>query len=799
MRVRRTAHSLVDVSSREWSHSCGVLESFDRTSFVTKACSHAFQWPSHLSTYKRGLRRTHTMAENTSGPGATVVNVDDCVVKDASSFQLTKNPDFIKTRLVTFDRLYEQQQKRLNEIEKCDISVELEVPGKPSATITGKSWLTCPADLIQHLSKSEAQGIVVAEILPVGTVMDLVADIEDDKAVNEDWLMWDLYRPLEGDCKLRFHSFDSPKGKHVFWHSSAHMLGSALETLYGAYITIGPALSQGFYYDCYIGSNTLKPEDMGAIAHQVSAMAKVKSPFQRLVCSKEEALELMKHNPFKVELIRKKVPDGTNTVCYRCGDFVDLCRGPHLPFTSTVHHKAFDVTKFSSCYWLSKSSADTLQRVYGISFPKEDQLKEHKRRIEEAKSRDHRVIGTNLNLFHFDNIHSPGSCFWLPNGAKIYNRLVELMRENYRLRGYQEVITPNIFSCELWKTSGHYDNYRENMYMFSVDDSEWGMKGMNCPGHCLMFKYISPSYRQLPMRFADFGVLHRNELSGSLSGLTRVRRFQQDDAHVFCTTDQISEEVLAILNFIDDVYSLFGFKYSFKLSTKPAKALGDAELWEKAEAGLKDALDSCGRPWTLNPGDGAFYGPKIDVILLDCLEREHQCGTVQLDFNLPIRFNLGYRDKEDGENSDCKRGFSRPVIVHRAIFGSLERFIAIVIEHLNGKFPFWLSPTQVAILPISDKHLPYSNKLHRKLVHLGYNCYVDASANTMNKKIKSNQAQRYNFMLIVGDREVETNTVSMRAMDSQANETLTLDQLYDRLAEEAESYKKNISCYHLNE
>ncbi|KAK1936161.1 putative threonyl-tRNA synthetase [Babesia divergens] len=752
------------------------------------------------------------MADKCDTTTSHIGSTDDRVIKDPFSFQLMKNPDFIKSRLSTFEALYERQLKRLDEVEKRDITVDIEVTGMPTETVNGKSHLTCPADLLKRLSKSDAQGVIVAEILPTGnSIMEDVADIENDEAAKEDWVLWDLYRPLEGDCKLRFHNFESPKGQQVFWHSSAHLLGSALETLYGAYITIGPAITSGFYYDCYLGNNTLKPDDMKTIIAHVSSMVKVKSPFQRLVCTKEEALELMKHNPFKVELIRKKVPDGGNTVCYRCGDFVDLCRGPHLPFTTSVHHKGFTVTKFSSCYWLSKNTADSLQRVYGISFPKEDQLAAYKRRIEEAKTRDHRVIGTNLNLFQFDNIHSPGSCFWLPNGAKIYNRLVDFMRENYRLRGYQEVITPNIFSSELWKTSGHYDNYKENMYMFTVDEAEWGMKAMNCPGHCLIFKHMSPSYKQLPMRFADFGVLHRNELTGSLSGLTRVRRFQQDDAHVFCTTDQIFDEVLSILKFIDDVYSIFGFSYSFKLSTKPAKALGDHELWEKAEAGLRDALDKCGRQWTLNPGDGAFYGPKIDVILVDCIGREYQCGTVQLDFNLPIRFDLGYRDK-DVESTDCKRGFSRPVIIHRAIFGSLERFIAIVLEHLNGKLPFWLSPTQIAILPISDKHLPYSNKLYKKLIHLGkkcyiitpnlntgYNCYVDSSANTMNKKIKMNQAQRYNYMVIVGDREVETSTVSLRSMDSQANETLTLDELYAKFAEESQAYKKNISCFHIEE
>ncbi|UKK00716.2 threonyl-tRNA synthetase [Theileria orientalis] len=704
-----------------------------------------------------------------------ILDTSHKVVSDPAGFKLQANPEFIKQRLDLFSKLYQIQQEKMKEKASHDIELTL-VTEEGEKLISAKSHITTPHDLLSLLEKKVAKKVVVASVLYENRQSETFADIDEDNLEVSDWVLWDLKRPLEGSCKVKFLDFNSDQGKHVYWHSSAHILGSALETLYGGYLTIGPALSPGFYYDIYLGNNSIKPEDVKPLLEQVDKLANSNSPFERLVCTKEEALELMKYNPFKVQLIKNKVPDGQNTVCYRCGDFVDLCRGPHILTTSMVRANSFDITKISSSYWLSNSLSDTLQRVYGISFPEKDQLKEYKRKIEEAKQRDHRLIGTNQNLFYFDTVHSPGSCFWLPHGAKIYNRLVELLRDNYRIRGYQEVITPNIYSCDLWKQSGHYENYKENMYLFNCEDSEWGMKPMNCPGHCLMFKHLFLSYKQLPLRLADFGVLHRNELTGSLSGLTRVRRFQQDDAHIFCTREQIMDEVLDLLNFISKVYSLFEFRYEFKLSTKPAKALGDDDLWELAEKSLEEALNRSGNKWTLNPGDGAFYGPKIDIVLFDCLDREHQCGTIQLDFNLPIRFNLEYRDKSESGTENVRCGFNRPVIIHRAIFGSIERFVAIVLEQTKGKLPFWLSPNQVLIIPITDKQIHYAEELWDKLNRLGYNVEIDKTNNTINKKIKFGQQQRWNYMAIVGDREVETNTVSLRPRDTDDQNVISVDE-----------------------
>ncbi|KAK2196878.1 bifunctional Class II Aminoacyl-tRNA synthetase-Biotinyl protein ligase (BPL) and lipoyl protein ligase (LPL)/Aminoacyl-tRNA synthetase [Babesia duncani] len=768
------------------------------------------------------------------------VNSSECtpqlIVGDPKCFSLCKNPPFIKDRLALFEKLYEQQQQRVKELqdaEAVEIQVKLELPDSGASTIVrAQAHWTTPRDIAEGISKDFASKVIVAEVFAEDKTLEHFVDIDEaggegTHGESDGWALWDLSRPLEGACRLRFLDFDSENGKRVFWHSSAHMLGSALETLFGGYVTIGPPTKEGFFYDVYLGENTLVPEDMQEIAKHMRQLAKKKHLFQRLVCTREQAMELMKYNPFKLELIRKKVLPGHKTVCYRCGDFVDLCCGPHIYSTGVVHPDGMEVTKFSACYWLAKSDLDVLQRVYAISFPTKEQLQEHQRIVREAKLRDHRVVGTDLGLFYFDATHSPGSCFWFPRGARIYNRLQEFMRENYRLRGYNEIVTPNIFACDLWKRSGHYDNYRENMYMFTVDDHEWGMKAMNCPGHCLMFKQMNLSYRQLPLRLADFGVLHRNELAGSLTGLTRVRRFQQDDAHIFCTPEQVFPEVRDMLHFVKEVYQLFGFDYFFKLSTKPEKALGTAEVWARAEDALRTALETTGNEWVLNPGDGAFYGPKIDIVLYDSLKRQHQCGTIQLDFNLPERFNLEYRDSTDSTlegsphindsskpqleasettqdpvGSTCnttgiRRGFARPIIIHRALFGSLERFIAIVLEHFAGKLPFWLSPTQLAILPLADRHADYCHKLCRRMMLRGIWAEVDASNNTINKKVKSAQGQRYCYMAVVGDREVETETVTLRPLDSQTQDVMTIQQLEEKLCKEAVSYKNHMTIFKL--
>jgi threonyl-tRNA synthetase len=392
-----------------------------------------------------------------------------------------------------------------------------------------------------------------------------------------------------------------------------------------------------------MGSLHLSQANYEEIEKQVESIAKENQPFERVILTKAEALELFACNPFKVDLIRNKVPEGSLTSAYSCGSLVDLCMGPHLPSTALV--RGFKVTKNSTSNWLGNTSLDSLQRIYAVSFPSTKELEEYLAAQAELEARDHRNIGPQQNLFHFNQL-SPGSAFFFPHGARIYNKLLDFMRREYLIRGYEEVISPNIYNAQLWKISGHYFKYKDNMFMVETDDTSFGLKPMNCPGHCLMFDMAQKSYRDLPLRMADFGVLHRNEIHGALTGLTRVRRFQQDDAHIFCRDDQIEDEILGVLDFLDHVYTVFGFKYALELSTRPKEFLGEIAVWDKAEAQLIRALDQFGKPYKINPEDGAFYGPKIDVKLFDAYQREHQCGTVQLDFQLPKRFNLQYRVKE---------------------------------------------------------------------------------------------------------------------------------------------------------
>ena len=464
--------------------------------------------------------------------------------------------------------------------------------------------------------------------------------------------MWDLSRPLDGDCEIDYCTIEDKEGKTVFWHSSAHILGSALEHAYGSHLCIGPPLEEGFYYDTYMGKNVIDEKDYEKIEKEAQKVITSNHPYSRLTLTKEEALTLFGENPFKVQLISNKIPDNGKTTAYKCGDLIDLCLGPHLNSTGVV--KAFKITKNSSCYWLAKSDNDSLQRVYGVTFNSKVLMEEYIKRKEEEEKRDHRNIGKQQDLFMFHQM-SPGSAFFNPSGAHIYNKLVDFMRREYSMRGFHEVISPNIYNLKLWKTSGHYKNYKENMFMVKIENQGFGLKPMNCPGHCLMFDSKARSYKELPIRFADFGVLHRNELSGALSGLTRVRRFAQDDAHIFCTPEQIQEEIFGQLQFVEYIYSVFGFEYELFLSTRPEKALGAVDLWDKAEKALADALNQFGKPWKINPGDGAFYGPKIDIKLYDAIKRTHQCGTIQLDFQLPIRFNLSYRTDEVVIKTDSEK------------------------------------------------------------------------------------------------------------------------------------------------
>lgn len=699
----------------------------------------------------------------------------------------TAEPAFLGERAAAWDRLWGRYQERLAARERRPMEITL-----PDGSVReGVSWDTTPLAVAESISKKLASDCVVALVEYSGPLeaegcapcvaadQDEEEDKEDDGAEAAGQL-WDLARPLEGSCKLQLIKFDDPRGRDTFWHSSSHVLGAALEAKFGGLLTIGPAVDSGFYYDMFLGDKRLSEADFPAIEQGVEELRKSDRPFVRMVISREEALELFAGNPFKVDLIERKVAPGAMTTAYRCGDLIDLCRGPHLP--STGRMKAFAVTKNSSAYWLGSADNDSLQRIYGVSFPSAKQLKDHQKMLEEAKERDHRRIGKQQELFFFNAMVSPGSCFWTSHGTKIYNRLQELMRAEYRVRGFDEVITPNIYSAELFKRSGHYQNYREDMYGFNVEGQEWFLKPMNCPGHCMVFDSKPRSYRELPLRMASFGVLHRNELSGTLSGLTRVRRFQQDDAHIFAREDQIREEVSAALNFVFDIYELFGFEFSLALSTRPKKALGSEELWNRAEAQLRQALDETGKKWTVNKGDGAFYGPKIDIRLQDALGRGHQCGTVQLDFQLPLRFNLRYQTEgaqaeaepaaaqEDGAGGGEEAGsppalgpgYARPVILHRAILGSIERMTGVLCEHFAGKWPFWLSPRQVMVVPVSEDAFEYARYVRDAMHARGLHAEANLGDERLNKKVREAQVAQWNYIVVVGKEEEEKLSVNVR-------------------------------------
>lgn len=725
-------------------------------------------------------QRAKTRLTQASGPSIAT----EQPAKIGGPFTLTPNPPFVAARAAVYDRVMERQSAEIAALAANQTPIKVTLPD--GAVKDGVAWQTTPLDVALAISQGLADQVVVARVTYKGKPEDpfsvSAADVDGNEArdtpaggdeccaavPNEKAELWDVFRPLIGDCRLELLKFDSREGKMVFWHSSAHILGESLEELKGAHLTIGPPVEGGFYYDSYMGTETVPESDLSVIEKACAKVVKGKQKFERIVLTKDEALEMFADNPFKTQIISTKIPDGGKTTAYRCGPLIDLCRGPHVPHTGKI--KAFAVTRTSSTYWLGKTTNDSLQRVYGISFPDKQQMKEWKHFQEEAAKRDHRRLGVSEELFFFHQL-SPGSGFWLPHGAAIYMKLLKFIREQYRERGYSEVITPNIYNMELWNISGHAQHYKDNMFVFNVEEQEFALKPMNCPAASLLFDHRQRSYRELPIRYADCGVLHRNELSGALTGLTRVRRFQQDDAHIFCRDDQIKKEVLDFLAFMKYVYDIFGIKFNLELSTRPEKAMGDLELWERAEGQLAEALDEfVGKgKWVVNPGDGAFYGPKIDIMITDALNRQHQCATVQLDFQLPIRFNLKYR-------SDDEELFKRPVIIHRAIYGSVERFVAVLVEHYAGKFPFWLSPRQILIVTVGAQFVDYGYKVKDQLFRAGFDVEIDDTGKTLNKKIREGQLAHYNFILVVGAAEQETNSVNIRTRDNKVRGTKTVEE-----------------------
>lgn len=744
-----------------------------------------------------------------------------------------EKPDFWNHRINIFDRLWEKQQADYA-AKKAPIKVTL-IDGKE---IDAESWVTCPLDIAKRLSNSLAEKVVVAR-------------------VNEE--LWDLTRPLEGNSTLELLDWEDKDARHVFWHSSSHILGYAMERVYNTKLSVGPALEEGgFFYEGQT-NRPVSESDYGVIEAAMQELVKEKVPYRRLVVSKEDALQLFNYTDFKSKILASKVPEGGTCTVYRCGMMIDPCRGPHIPDTGRV--KAFAVTKNSSSYFEGKADNEVLQRVYGIAFPKATMMTDWKKLQEEAAKRDHRNIGRQQTLFNFNEV-SPGCAFWLPHGTRIYNTLVEYQRKQYRRRGFDEVITPNIYSSKLWMVSGHWDKYADNMFCTTCEKEEFGMKPMNCPGHCMMFASQQHSYRELPIRYADFGVLHRNELSGALTGLTRVRRFQQDDAHIFCRMDQVTEEIGGALDFLNDVYGVFGFQFFLCHSTRPENKLGSEDTWDEAESRLRDSLNRfCGIPstlpdpfhpgkefsfdgkpesvkklkflihkaskgegewkgpthanvWTENTGDGAFYGPKIDIVVEDALRRRHQCATIQLDFNLPQRFGLKYTlataETESDEKKDAQKekhadphpsegkekpktnyekavrdlgidltldpNQARPVMIHRAIFGSVERFIAILCEHFGGEWPFWLSPRQIMVIPIANGVHDYANTVRDKFHNAGYFADVDLGPATLDKKVRNAELARYNLIFVVGQKEAETNTVNIRGRGEKRLGSKTIEE-----------------------
>lgn len=562
----------------------------------------------------------------------------------------------------------------------------------------------------------------------------------------------DLRTVLNEDCALEVLTFDSEEGRRAFNHTASHILAQAVKRLYpNAKLAIGPAIADGFYYDIDV-EPAFGPEELEKIEAEMHKIVKEAYDIERFELDRAGADALMAAEPYKLELIAEHSANGEPVSFYKQGEFTDLCAGPHLPDTGRV--KAVKLIQTTGAYWRGDAQNKMLCRVYGVAFPKQSELDAHLKMLEEAKKRDHRKLGKELELFDiFDE--GPGFPAFLPNGMVVRNELEKFWREIHQKAGYVEVRTPQIMSRTLWENSGHWDHYKDNMYTTIIDDMDYCIKPMNCPGGILVYKRKPHSYRDLPIRMGELGIVHRHELSGALHGLMRVRCFTQDDAHIFCTPDQLMDEIFGVINLIDSVYKVFGFEYDLELSTRPEDSMGSDEDWEAATNALRQALDSLDRPYKINEGDGAFYGPKIDFHLHDCIGRTWQCGTIQVDFQMPERFDITYMGA-DGEKH-------RPIMLHRVAFGSIERFIGILIEQFAGAFPLWLAPVQVEVIPVSERHLEYAAKVRDQMRAAGLRCELDTRNEKMGYKIREAQMMKIPYMLVVGDKEIENNAVAVRS------------------------------------
>lgn len=595
-------------------------------------------------------------------------------------------------------------------------------------------------------------------------------------AIKMNGVICDLSSILHEKDQISFIDFETKEGKEIFWHTSAHVLAQAILRLFPeAKPTIGPPIEQGFYYD--FANLKISDADFENIEKEViKIISENHKPKRHVLASKKEALKAFQENSYKCELI-EGFPEGGVLTAYEQAEFFDLCRGPHLPNLGKI--KAFKILKTAGAYWRGDSNREMLTRIYAISFPDRKMLKEYLTLLEEAKKRDHKILGPKLDLFSIRE-EAPGMPFIHPKGMIVWNQLIHFWRTMHEKSGYEEIKTPQIMSQELWETSGHWEHYRENMYAFSIEERHFAIKPMNCPGCMLYYKSKCHSYRELPLRISELGHVHRHEASGALSGLFRVRSFHQDDAHLFMQKSDIKQEILHVIALIEKTYSTFGLSYRLELSTRPANSIGSDEDWEIATSGLQEALDAWGQPYRINEADGAFYGPKIDIHIKDALSRSWQCGTIQLDMALPEKFQLEYMDK-DGQQK-------RPIMIHRALFGSVERFIGILIEHFVGKFPLWLSPSQTRIIPIADRHESYANEVCSAIKNAGFQSDVDASHESVNKKVRNAQLMQYNYIVILGDKEMENNSINLRTRDNVVHGELALNVFLHKIEQEKTNY-----------
>ena len=648
--------------------------------------------------------------------------------------------------------------------------------------------LTIQVTKIQSILDNKLEEIKMADvkiILPDGSAKEYAAGTTLGEAVkklsnslakkvlaaNVNGELTDLREELVDGSEVAFLTFEEDGGKHTLRHTASHVMAQAVKRLWPeAKLAIGPAIDKGFYYDIDM-EHTLTPEDLTKIEKEMSRIVKENLPITKSVMSRQEAIEFFKskNEDYKVELI-EDLPEDAVISCYTQGDFTDLCAGPHVASTGKV--KAFKLQSIAGAYWRGDEKNKMLQRIYGTAFEKKEELDAYLHMLEEAAKRDHRKLGKELGLFVIKE-EGPGFPFFLPKGMALRNELENFWREVHHDFEYDEIRTPIILNKHLWETSGHWDHYRENMYTTIIDDEEYAIKPMNCPGGILVYQNEMHSYRDLPLRYAELGLVHRHELSGALHGLFRVRAFTQDDAHVFMLPEQMQSELMKVIELFDRIYSQFGLKYHVELSTKPDNAMGDDAIWEAATEALRNAIEAKGIDYVINPGDGAFYGPKLDYHIEDSLGRTWQCGTIQLDMNLPERFNVEYIG-EDGQKH-------RTIMIHRACFGSMERFIGILTEHYAGAFPTWMAPVQVKVLPISEKHVEYANQLAKQMRHDYVRVEVDDRNEKIGYKIRQAQMEKVPYMLVVGDKEMEDNSVNVRKHGGDELGTVPFDEFFNSI------------------